>query len=61
VPTLVLVGAHDTITTPDDSRKMAAALPNAELVIIPDAAHLAPLENSGAANQAILGFLNKLP
>ena len=29
-----------------------AALPNAQLVIIPDASHLAPLENSGAAGRS---------
>jgi pimeloyl-ACP methyl ester carboxylesterase len=61
VPTLVLVGAHDAITPPDESRKMAAALPNATLVVVPDAGHLAPLENAQAANEAILGFLEKLP
>jgi pimeloyl-ACP methyl ester carboxylesterase len=61
VPTLVLVGADDTITTPDESRKMAASLPNARLEIIPDAGHLAPLENPSATNAAILRFLAALP
>jgi pimeloyl-ACP methyl ester carboxylesterase len=60
VPTLVLVGAHDVISPPDEARAMAAALPNAQLAIIPGGGHLAPLENSEAANEAILGFLNKL-
>src|SRR4051812_36052831 len=45
VPTLVLVGEHDAITPPEESRRMAAALPMAELAIIPNAGHLAPLEN----------------
>jgi pimeloyl-ACP methyl ester carboxylesterase len=61
VPTLVLGGADDVITPPDEIRKLAAALPNAQLAIIPDAGHLAPLENPGAANDAILKFLNGLP
>ncbi len=60
VPTLVLVGAHDAITSVEESRTMAAALPNAQFVVIPGAGHLAPLENSEAANAAILGFLSKL-
>jgi pimeloyl-ACP methyl ester carboxylesterase len=60
VPTLVLVGAHDAITPPEESRKMAAALPRGQLVIIPDAGHLAPLENPEPANEAILGFLSSL-
>jgi pimeloyl-ACP methyl ester carboxylesterase len=60
VPTLVLVGAHDAITPVEESRKMAEALPNARLAIIPDAGHLAPLENPEAANEAMLGFLDSL-
>ena len=61
VPTLVLVGAHDVITPPEESRKLAAAVPGAQLVIIPEAGHLAPLENPEPVNEAILGFLSKLP
>jgi pimeloyl-ACP methyl ester carboxylesterase len=61
LPTLVLVGAHDAITPPEESRRMAEALPNAQLVVIPDAGHLAPLENAEAANEAILTFLRGLP
>ena len=60
VPTLVLVGAHDAIAPPEESRKLAAAVPGAQLVIIPEAGHLAPLENPEPANDAILGFLSKL-
>lgn len=61
VPTLVLVGADDIVTPPDESRAMARALPNAQLVIVPEAGHLAPLENSAYTNEAILTFLSKLP
>jgi pimeloyl-ACP methyl ester carboxylesterase len=61
VPTLVLVGENDVITPPEESRKLAAALPNATLVVIPGAGHLAPLENVEATNEAILTFLSKLP
>jgi pimeloyl-ACP methyl ester carboxylesterase len=60
VPTLVLVGDHDVIAPPDEARKMAAAIPNVELAIIPEAGHLAPLENPDVANEVILGFLGKL-
>jgi pimeloyl-ACP methyl ester carboxylesterase len=61
VPTLVLGGADDVITPPDEMRKLAEGLPHAQHVVIPDAGHLAPLESSGAANKAILAFLNGLP
>jgi pimeloyl-ACP methyl ester carboxylesterase len=60
VPTLVMVGEHDVITVPDESRAMAAALPGAQLAIIPNAGHLAPLENPDAANEVMLTFLNSL-
>jgi pimeloyl-ACP methyl ester carboxylesterase len=40
---------------------MAAAIPNAQLAIIPEAGHLAPMENAAAANEVILTFLSLLP
>lgn len=61
VPTLVMVGAEDAITPPAESRTMAQALPSARIVEIPDAGHLAPLENPAAANAAMLNFLDSLP
>jgi 3-oxoadipate enol-lactonase len=60
VPTLVLVGADDVITPPDEARAMAQAIPNARLAVIPNAGHLAPLENPTATNAAILDFLRAL-
>jgi len=44
VPALVIVGLHDRVTPPAASRALAAALPDAELVELPDAGHMAPLE-----------------
>ncbi|AGA25588.1 alpha/beta fold hydrolase [Singulisphaera acidiphila] len=61
VPTLVLVGADDTITPPAEARAMAQAIPGAQFEIIPNAGHLAPLENPAASNAAILRFLSSLP
>jgi 3-oxoadipate enol-lactonase len=61
VPSLVLVGADDILTPPDESRAIAAGLPNATFKLIPDAGHLAPLENPEACNLAILEFLSTLP
>jgi pimeloyl-ACP methyl ester carboxylesterase len=60
LPTLVLVGEDDLITPPDVARVMAEALPQARLEIIPEAGHLAPLENPAASNRAILEFLSGL-
>ena len=38
-PTLVIGGAHDPVFPPEGARAMAAALPNARVVISPDVAH----------------------
>lgn len=61
IPTLVMVGAEDTITPPEQARAMSEAIPNSQLVVIPRAGHLAPLENPAAANEALLTFLDALP
>jgi 3-oxoadipate enol-lactonase len=60
VPTLVVVGADDVITPPSEAHKMAQALPNVQLLEVPEAGHLSPLENPGAVNEAILQFLATL-
>jgi len=59
VPTLVLVGADDGITPPEEMRSLADQLPRARFVIIPDAGHLAPMENADATNKEILAFLSQ--
>lgn len=61
LPTLVLVGSDDQITPPAEARRMAEALPAAQLVVIPDAGHMAPVENPAAVNHAMLEFLGSLP
>lgn len=60
VPTLVLVGEDDKATPVESSRKMAAAIAGAELVIIPAAGHVANIEQPGAFNQALLNFLGRV-
>jgi 3-oxoadipate enol-lactonase len=60
VPTLVVVGADDAITPPDGAQKMAEVIPDAQIVVIPDAGHLAPFENPEATNEAMLHFLRGL-
>ncbi len=56
-PTLVLVGQCDALSPPTEMRAMAAAMPDSKFVEIPDAGHLAPLENPAAVNAAIDDFL----
>lgn len=57
MPTLVLCGALDALTPPAKHEQMAAALPNAQLVIVPGAGHLAPLEAPEPVTQAMLEWL----
>ncbi len=59
-PTLVMVGADDGFSTPEEMRKLAAAIPQSRFIEIPRGGHLAPLENPAAANQALSGFLDAL-
>ncbi|MEE4451548.1 alpha/beta hydrolase [Novosphingobium resinovorum] len=44
MPALVLGGAEDRIAPPELQRELAEGLPDAELVIAPDAGHFLPLE-----------------
>lgn len=57
VPTLLVVGEEDQITPRDEMRQMAAAIPQARLVEIPQTGHMAPMEDPAAVNAAIREFL----
>lgn len=60
VPTLIVVGAEDAVTPPADAERMAAAIPNAKLVKIAGAAHLANVEKAEEFSEAVAGFLGSL-
>jgi len=57
VPTLVVVGEHDAITTAAEMRDIAQAIPRSTFVEIPAAGHMAPLEEPAAVNRALREFL----
>jgi len=59
-PTLLLVGALDQGTPPSDARFMADRIPDAQVTVLPDAAHLSNLEKPQAFNQAVLSFLKSI-
>lgn len=59
-PTLVLAGADDQLMPHSDAQILAGGIPNSQIVTIPDAGHLAPLENKAASDAAILDFLRGL-
>lgn len=60
VPTLVLVGEHDAGFLAH-SRRMAAAIPGAKLVVLPDAGHSPQFESPRAWFDALVSFLAGLP
>lgn len=57
VPTLVLVGDRDALTPPDRSEEMAAAIPGARLVVVPNCGHASTLEQPEAVNAALTDWL----
>jgi 3-oxoadipate enol-lactonase len=57
LPTLVMVGDQDVGTPPAMARELAAAIPGAQLEIIPGAAHLSNIEQADAFNRQLLAFL----
>lgn len=56
MPTLVIVGDQDEAFIPD-SRRMAEALPDARLVVVPDAGHCPQFEHTAPWWEAVSGFL----
>jgi len=60
IPSLVIGAELDKAIPAMESRKLAAALPDAKLVIVPDAGHMAGMEQPEAVNSALLSFLTPL-
>ena len=52
-PTLVLVGVGDELTPPARAQELAAGIPGARLVTVPDCGHLSTMERPQAVNQAL--------
>jgi pimeloyl-ACP methyl ester carboxylesterase len=57
VPTTIADGQHDEIIKPEHTLYLAAAIPNAKLVILPDVSHFAILQDPPAFSAAVLDFL----
>jgi pimeloyl-ACP methyl ester carboxylesterase len=59
VPTLILCGAHDTLTPLKRHAFMAELIPYAKLEVIEDAGHLPTLEAPEAVTAALRGWLKQ--
>jgi 3-oxoadipate enol-lactonase len=58
-PTLVLVGADDPATPPEQAELIAAGIPGARLLVLPNAAHLLNVEQPEMFDAAVLEHLRK--
>jgi 3-oxoadipate enol-lactonase len=59
-PTLVIAGAEDAGTPPAMSERIAAQIPGARYLLLPQAAHLSVIERLPAFRAALLDFLATL-
>lgn len=57
VPVLIISGERDGFTPPERSRAMAAAIPGAELLEIPNGSHTAPIERPELVRDRVRDFL----
>lgn len=58
VPTLLIVGSQDVLSPPQEMQQgLQAHIPGSTLVEVPDAGHVANLDNPDAFNTAVLEFL----
>ena len=60
-PLLVVCGEADGLTPPEHSREIAAAVPGAELRIVPGAGHMLTMEQPAAVTALLLAWLQRLP
>jgi 3-oxoadipate enol-lactonase len=59
-PTLILVGDEDRNTPPAVSAELARAIPGAEMVVIPGASHMAPMEAADRFNNELVRFIQTI-
>ena len=58
-PTLILCGAHDALCPVKRHETMAELVPNAKLLVIPDAGHLPTLETPEVVSEALTAWLDR--
>ncbi|WP_131743171.1 alpha/beta fold hydrolase [Actinomadura roseirufa] len=60
VPVLVLAGGRDRLTPAEHGRRIAAALPDAELVEVAEAGHVLPLEYPGVVTGGLRRLVDRV-
>lgn len=59
-PTLIMVGDRDRLTPPAHSLRLAAALPEAELVVVPDSGHMMLMERPEVVTFHLLKLVERV-
>lgn len=59
VPTLLLVGEDDALTPPSVMQQMHNQINGSEIITVPAAGHMSPVENPETVTQSIQEFLSK--
>jgi len=59
VPTLVVTGSHDRLVRPENSHRLAARIPGAQLSVIEGGGHVFFVEQPAAVNRLLLDFFAK--
>lgn len=60
-PVAIVQAAHDEFIKPEHAEYLARSIPGAELIILPDVSHFAPLQRPALFNDAMRAFLDKAP
>jgi pimeloyl-ACP methyl ester carboxylesterase len=56
-PALIVAGEHDTLTPLRLSEIMRERMPCAQMMVVPQGSHVAPIEQPGLVNEGVLRFL----
>ncbi|MER6976748.1 alpha/beta fold hydrolase [Streptomyces carpinensis] len=59
VPALAVTGENDPGSTPEMTRRLAAALPDCRAVVVPEARHMLPIERPQALVDSLTTFLGE--
>ena len=59
VPTLVVVGEHDALTSVEMKRDLASRIPGARFEIMAGCGHMANMEQPDEFNRLVGGFLDE--
>jgi pimeloyl-ACP methyl ester carboxylesterase len=60
IPVLVICGEEDLLTPVEHSRAICAVLPDAEIVVVPEAGHVVLLERHEAVDAVLLPFVRAM-